>query len=149
MLANLLPVFERHSKKRESLIPLLQEIQTQIGYLDKEAVYHISRFLGISESDIYGVASFYAQFRFEPQGKYTVRICQGTACHVRGAKRILNEIETQLGIQSKETTKDMKFSLETAACFGACALAPVMVVNKDVHGKLTAPLARAVITSYL
>jgi NADH-quinone oxidoreductase subunit E len=124
------------------LIPVLQKVQGELGYLPEEAVTEIAHFLGISRSEIYGVASFYAQFRFEKQGEHTVKVCQGTACHVRGSRRILEAVMQQLGIQPGGTTEDYKFSLERVACFGSCALAPVMVVDKKVYGRMNTTKAR-------
>jgi len=148
MRERILPIIQRHSKKRESLIPVLQEVQGELGYLPPEAINEIGNYLGISPSDIYGVATFYAQFRFEKQGKYAVRVCQGTACHVRGGKRVLGEVIYQLGIEPKHTSADFKYSLETAACFGACALAPVMVVDKTVYGRMSTPQVKKVLSQY-
>jgi len=148
MREKILPILQRHAKQRESLIPVLQEVQGELGYLPPEAITEIAQFFGISRSDIYGVASFYSQFRFEKQGKYAVRVCQGTACHVRGGKRVLGEVIYQLGIEPKHTSADFKYSLETAACFGACALAPVMVVDKKVYGRMTTPQVKKVLANY-
>ena len=120
-----------------------------MGYLPEESFSEIAHFLGLSKSDIYGVASFYAQFRFERQGEHSIRVCQGTACHVRGGKRIMETVTRELGIQPGGTTEDYKFSLERVACFGSCALAPVMVVDDAVHGKMTTVKARQVLGRYL
>lgn len=116
---------------------MLQEVQETTGYLSEEVISEISRHTGLSESDIYGVASFYSQFYFTPRGKHTVKVCLGTACHVRGGQRIMNEVEKSLGIKPGETTTDYKFSLDKVACFGSCALGPVMVVDKTVYGRMT------------
>jgi len=131
------------------LIPVLQKVQEELGYLPEEAVSEVAHFVGVSESEVYGVASFYAQFRFERQGEHTIKVCQGTACHVRGGRRILEAVERELGIQPGETTEDYKFSLETVACFGSCALAPVMVVDKTVCGRMTTARARKMLAEYL
>ena len=143
------PVFESYSGKREELIPILQKVQEELGYLPEESFSEIAHFLGLSKSDIYGVASFYAQFRFERQGEHSIRVCQGTACHVRGGRRIMETVTHVLGIQPGGTTEDYKFSLERVACFGSCALAPVMVVDDAVHGRMTTVKARQVLTRYL
>ncbi len=127
----------RYKGERGDLIPLLQEVQTKFGYLPEEAMQGIAKFLRLSESTVYGVCTFYAQFKLTPVGKHTIKICRGTACHVRGISRILNEAEKQLGIKPGETTSDLEYSLETIACFGSCALAPVMVVDETVYGKMT------------
>jgi NADH-quinone oxidoreductase subunit E len=123
--------------KARYLIPILQFIQSQAGYLPPEAMQAAARYLRISESKVYGAASFYAQFYFEPRGRNKVTICRGTACHVRGSGRLLGDLEKHLGIAAGGTTKDLSFTLETVACFGACALAPVAVVNSRVYGRQT------------
>lgn len=148
MQEKLLPILNSHPRKRESLIPVLQEVQGVLGYLPEEAVSEIAQFLGISRSDIYGVASFYAQFRFERQGEHAVKVCQGTACHVRGGKRIMGEAIQQLGVHPGQVTPDFKFSLERVACFGACALAPVMVVDKTVYAKMNTPQVKKILARY-
>ncbi len=130
-------VFSEFKGSKEELIPLLQKVQEEFGYLPKEAMYKIGRFAGIPESKVYAVATFYAQFRFSPMGKNLIMVCRGTACHVRGAPRILDELETQLGIKEGGTTPDLEYSLETVACIGACGLAPCIMVNKKVEAKLT------------
>jgi len=130
-------ILSRHNGKKDELIPLLQETQEEFGYLPTAAMQEIARFLKISEGTVFGVASFYAQFRFAPAGRNTVRVCRGTACHVRGAPRILQKVEHQLGIKPGESTPDLEYSLETIACFGSCALSPVMVVNRNVYGRMT------------
>jgi NADH-quinone oxidoreductase subunit E len=148
MREKLLPILQSHPRRRESLIPVLQEAQGLLGYLPEEAITEIANFLGISRSDIYGVASFYAQFRFQRQGEHSVKVCQGTACHVRGGKRIMGEVIQQIGIAPNQTTPDYKFSLEKVACFGACALAPVMVVDKTVYGRMTTPRVKKILSQY-
>jgi len=123
--------------KENELIPILQRAQTEFGYLPKEAMSEISKFTGMPESRVYSVATFYTQFRFTPIGKNHVMLCRGTACHVRGAERIQEEVEKQLNIKEGETTPNMMFSLETVACIGACGVAPNMVINKDTYSRLT------------
>ena len=130
-------IFPRFSGKKEELIPILQETQAQFRFLPEEAMYEISKFLRIPESTIYGVSTFYSQFKLKPLGRKIVKICRGTACHVRGGGKILDEVEKRLGIQAGETTEDLEWSLETIACFGSCALAPVMVIDDVVYGRMT------------
>ena len=130
-------IFSRFNGKKEELIPILQETQTQFRFLPEEAMREISRFLRIPESTIYGVSTFYSQFKLKPLGRKIVKICRGTACHVRGGGKILDEVEKRLGIQAGETTEDLEWSLETIACFGSCALAPVMVIDDVVYGRMT------------
>lgn len=137
-----------HQGRRGALIPVLQKVQEEVGYLPEEAVSEIAYFLGVSETEVYGVASFYAQFRFERQGEHTIKVCQGTACHVRGGRRILEAVKRELGIQPGGTTEDYKFSLERVACFGSCALAPVVVVDKTVYGRMTTAKARKILAEY-
>jgi len=120
------------------LIPLLQAVQEREGFLSEDAMRRIARHARVPESRVYAVATFYAQFRFSPVGKRHIQVCRGTACHVRGAPRVILEIQKLLGIQEDETTPDRAYSLETVACIGACGLAPNMVVNKENHGHLTA-----------
>jgi len=122
---------------RTDLIPLLQEIQKAYGYLPKPILMEMSRRTGIDASRIYGVATFYEQFYLEPHGRHTVRCCRGTACHVKGGPKIIKTVKQALGIEPGETTEDMEFTLETVACLGACALAPVMIVDGTYHGKIT------------
>ncbi len=131
-------VLARHDQGRDNLIPILQDVQDCLSYLSPEAVERIARHLGLSENDVFGVATFYAQFRFHPPGKHHVKVCQGTACHVRGSGLILESVVRRLGIAAGETTEDGNFSLERVACFGSCALAPVVVVDERVYGRMTA-----------
>jgi len=130
-------ILSRHSGKRDELVPILQEIQEQFGYLPAEAMQQTAKFLHISDSTVFSVATFYALFKFVPTGKRMVKVCRGTACHVRGAPRILDKVQKKLNIKPGETTDDLEYSLEAIACFGSCALAPVMVVNNTVYGRMT------------
>jgi NADH-quinone oxidoreductase subunit E len=133
---------------RGFLIPILQDVQTFYSYVSPEAVDGISAFTGVSAGEIFGVASFYSQFRFTRPGRHIVKVCLGTACHVRGSDRILELVERQLKIKDGETTSDGLFSLERVACFGCCALAPVVVVNKDVHGRMSSTKAQKLLKKY-
>jgi len=126
-----------YSGESSELIPILQEAQEKFGYLPGEVMQKIAKFLSLPESTVYGVSTFYAQFKLTPTGKKIVKVCRGTACHVRGGARILREVEKRLGIKPGETTDDFEYSLETIACFGSCALAPVIVIDKDVYGRMT------------
>jgi len=134
--------------QKGATIPALQRVQEELGYLPEEAISEVAKFLGLTENEIYGVASFYAQFRFERQGEHVVRVCQGTACHVRGGGRVLDTVKQELGIEPGQTREDYKFSFEIVTCFGACALAPVMVVDKAVYGRMTTAKARQVLAKY-
>ncbi len=128
--------------QRGALIPILEKAQEELGFLSEETISQIAQRLGTSPNTIYGVASFYALFRFTKPGKHTVRVCQGTACHVRGSHRILEEVEDKLGVKPGETTQDGMFSLERVACVGCCALAPVMIVDSTVHPRMTVAEAK-------
>lgn len=119
------------------LIPILQEAQERFGYLPEGVMTGIAKFLRLPESNVFGVATFYAQFKLTPTGKRIVKVCRGTACHVREGARILSEVEKQLGIKPGETTDDLEYSLEAVACIGACALAPVMMIDNEVQRKMT------------
>ncbi len=131
-------VLSRYEGDREDeLIPILQRAQGEFGYLPEEVMLDIARFTGVPESRVYGVATFYAQFRFTPIGRNHVLVCRGTSCHVRGAPRILEEVEEQLGIKEGETTSDLEYSLETVACIGCCGLSPCIMVNNKVYAKMT------------
>jgi NADH-quinone oxidoreductase subunit E len=130
-------ILSHHSGESGDLIPILQEAQERFGYLPEEVMQRIAKFLRLSDSTVFGVSTFYAQFKLTPTGKRLVKVCRGTACHVRGGARILREVEKQLGIKPGGTTDDLGYSLETIACFGSCALAPVVVIDKDVHGRMT------------
>ena len=130
-------ILSHYSRESNNLIPVLQEVQERFRYLPAEVMREIAKFLRISEATVFGVSTFYAQFKFVPVGKRLIRVCRGTACHVRGVSRVLDETSKLLGIDPGETTADLEYSLESIACFGSCALAPVMVVNENVHGKVT------------
>ncbi len=133
---------------RGFLIPILQEVQESYGYLAPDGVDEIGAFTGVSAGEIFGVASFYSHFRFTKPGKHTIKVCRGTACHVRGSGRILEMIERQLKIKAGDTTPDGLFSLERVACFGCCALAPVVVMDKDVHGRMTSTKAHRLLKKH-
>ena len=131
------PILSKFSRDRSNLIPILQHAQQEFGYLPEEVIQAIADFLHISASTVYSVITFYTQFKLTPSGKKVVRVCRGTACHVRGGARILREIEKQLGIKPGETTDDLEYTLETVACIGACALAPTMRVDNETYGQMT------------
>jgi len=120
--------------RRETLIPILQGVQEVFGFLPEESLDFIAKHIGVSSSKVYGVATFYNQFRLQPVGKHIVRVCRGTACHVRGSKLLLDAVSDALGVQPGETTQDGQFTLETVACIGACSIAPVITVDDDFHG---------------
>ncbi len=133
---------------RDTLIPILQAVQSEEGYLSEAAVARISRHLGIPASKVYGVATFYNQFRFQPKGRYHVLVCRGTACHVKGSAKVLEAITRHLKIEPGKTTRDKMFSLETVACMGACALSPVICVNEDFYAKVSPAKVIKLLESY-
>jgi len=122
--------------QRWGLIPLLHDVQLTVGYIPPEAIPRIASGLGLFPSQVQGVITFYTQFYTEPRGKNVVRVCRGTACHVRGGKTILKLVKQELGLEEGETTPDMEYTLETVACIGVCALAPNIVINQETHGNL-------------
>ncbi len=134
--------------KRDSLIPILQEIQEEQGYLSREAVTEIGRHLNLPASKIYGVATFYNQFRFQPIGKYHIQVCRGTACHVKGSAGVLKTLQQELKIKPGETSRDGLFSLEVVACIGACGLAPVISVNGEFHAGVQTGQVRKILREY-
>ncbi len=142
-------ILETHAGAgRDSLIPILQEVQEHEGYLSKPAVVAIGRHLGLPASKVYGVATFYNQFRFQPVGEHHVTICRGTACHVKGSAAILAALQRELGIKPGETTRDGLFSLEVVACIGACGLAPVISVNGEFHTHVEASQVSGILKIY-
>jgi NADH-quinone oxidoreductase subunit E len=126
-----------YTKEKRNLIPLLQEVQTKLGYLPRKAMQEIADFLEMPEVDVWGVATFYNQFRFVPLGKYHTMVCMGTACHLAGGKLILEALERELAIKVGETAEDGSFSLERVACIGCCMLAPVIVIGGKIHPRMT------------
>ncbi|MDR3279973.1 MAG: NAD(P)H-dependent oxidoreductase subunit E [Synergistaceae bacterium] len=135
--------------QRGTLIPILQKSQEIFGYLPREVLVRISEKTGSPLSRIYGVVTFYSQFHLKPRGRNIVRSCQGTACHVRGAKGILSELKKELGLEGEEaTTKDLGFTLETVACIGCCGLAPVIMVNDETHGRLVPDSVKGILDQY-
>lgn len=133
---------------RDSLIPILQQIQDEVGYLSEEAVKEVGKKLNLPASKIYGVATFYNQFRFEPQGKFHIQVCRGTACHVLGSATVLKKLENLLNVKSGHTTRDGLFSVEVVACIGACGLAPVIAVNGEFHARVTEESIAKIIDNY-
>lgn len=130
-------ILEDYRNKNGALIPVLQKVQNHYTYIPEAAIDLIAENLTISPSEIYGVITFYAQFYTQPRGKHVLRVCRGTACHVKGSKTVLEVIKDKLKIKEGDTTKDLQFTLETVGCLGACALAPVMVVNNIYYDKVT------------
>jgi NADH-quinone oxidoreductase subunit E len=131
------PVLTAFERRPEALIAMLQAVQEELGYLPPDALGTVARHARVPRSRVYGVASFYSQFRFNPAGRQRVAVCRGTACHVGGARMILEELERTLGIAEGQTSDDMEYSLETVACIGCCGLSPCLTVNDEVSAKLT------------
>jgi NADH-quinone oxidoreductase subunit E len=145
-LGEILGQYERGDKS--VLIEILQKVQGRFSYIPPEAVRPISRHTKVPESEIFSVATFYSQFRFTEPGKHTIKVCLGTACHVRGGDNIMRFMKRELGIKPGETTADRQFSLEQVACFGCCALSPVVVVDEKVHALMSEPKAQKLLELY-
>ncbi|MFH0733689.1 MAG: NADH-quinone oxidoreductase subunit NuoE [bacterium] len=133
---------------KSSLIPLLQDVQHIYGYLPEPALKDIAVFLGMALSGVYGVATFYNQFRLTPLGKNVIRVCRGTACHVKGSENLLIAMENELGVKSGGTTRDKVFTLETVACIGACSIAPVININDEYYGRVTVKEITKILSKY-
>lgn len=136
------------NKSPDSLIPILQDIQSEYHYLPEGAIREVAKALNLPLIQVYGVASFFKAFSLTPKGKHTIQVCLGTACHVRRAPAVLDEIERELGIMSGETTKDKLFSLETVNCLGACALGPVVVIDGKYYGQMNASKVKKMLAKY-
>ncbi len=132
----------------DSLIPILQQVQEKMGYLSEESVIEVGKHLNMPASKIFGVATFYNQFRFTQPGKYHIQVCRGTACHVLGSATVLDELEKLLKIKSGQTSRDKMFSMEVVACIGACGLAPVISINGEFHAKVTTDSLKNIIENY-
>ncbi len=146
--SQLAELIEPYAGRSQELIQVLREIQEKLGYLPKEVQEEVAQTLGVPLSRVYGVITFYHFFRTSPAGQHTIRLCLGTACYVRGAVQVLQTLQEELGINPGETTDDYKFSLERVACFGCCALSPVMVVDNTVYSRMTPAKAREILSSY-
>ncbi len=141
-------ILERLKNQKENLIPILQKIQEELGYLPSDAMIEVARFLDIPEIDVYSVVTFYNQFRLTPPGKHSIRVCMGTACHVKGGHITLAAWQRRLKIGPGETTSDREFDLDTVACVGCCAMAPVTVVDKNVEAKSDPTRVDGILLSY-
>ncbi|MGN0793227.1 MAG: NADH-quinone oxidoreductase subunit NuoE [Aristaeellaceae bacterium] len=146
--AALQQVIEKLKDEPGCLMPIMQQAQDIFGYLPEDVQNIIAKGLDIPVSDVYGVATFYAQFNLEPKGKYTISVCLGTACYVKGAQLVLDELEKELGVPAGSTTPDGLFTLNATRCLGACGLAPVIMVNDDVYGRMTPDQVAGVIAKY-
>ena len=141
-------ILSSHKKEKKNLIPLLQEVQTKLGYLPKKTMQEIADFLGMPEVEVWGVATFYNQFRFVPLGKNHTMVCMGTACHLAGGRLILEALERELDIKVGETAEDGNFSLERVACIGCCMLAPVILIRDKIYPKMTPFKVEEALVSY-
>jgi len=141
-------IISRHVEERGALIPILQDVQEWLGYLPAEALHHISDSLNIPYSEVAGVVSFYSFFSTQPRGRHTVRACLGTACYVRGGKQLVERLGDHLGVGVGDTTADGEFTLEIGRCFGACGLAPVVVIDEDVHQQVKPARAADLLDQY-
>jgi NADH-quinone oxidoreductase subunit E len=141
-------VLRGHTRERDNLIPLLQKTQAALGYLSEEALAALSSFLRISENEVFGVASFYSQFRFVAPGRNPVKVCLGTACHVRGGQVLSDAVERELQIRPGQATPDGRYDLERVACLGCCALAPVVQIRDDIYSRMTVTRLKAALEHY-
>ena len=146
--ARLLEVIAKYKDMKGALMPIMQEAQAIYGYLPFEVQEKIANGMNVPLEKVYGVATFYAQFALSPKGKYDISVCLGTACYVKGAQELLDELSAQLGIGAEECTPDGKYSLTACRCIGACGLAPVLTVNEDVYGKITAADIKGILAKY-
>ena len=147
--AKVIEICQDHARPgSEGLIPILQEIQDSFGYLSSEVLMEVSDYTKIPASQIYGVATFYEQFHLKPRGRHTIKCCRGTACHVKGGSEIINALKNELNTDEGGTTEDMKFTFETVACLGTCFLAPVIMIDNDYYGNLTAGKIGKIISKY-
>ncbi len=149
-MSSLLNTLGKHFPEcsKGDLIPILQHVQNQEGYIPSNAIREISEYLNISCSTIYGVATFYSQFKFNPPGRHSIKICLGTACHVQGGDFILSALQMEIGIAPGSTTEDGRFDLERVACLGCCAIAPVMMIDNDIHSRLSVIKLRQILSNY-
>ena len=141
-------VLQKHRYDKSLLVDILQDTQAEIGYLPKEALEEVSRGLEIPQSRVYSVATFFKAFSLKPRGRHLINVCMGTACHVRGSAKVLEKIQQELKLKTGETTSDLKFTLETVNCVGACALGPMVIVGEDYHGEMTPEGVVAVLKQY-
>lgn len=144
----LIKIIDEHKEQNGALMMVLHEVQDNLGYIPYEVQKFIAENLNVPLSEVYGVVTFYSRFTVNPVGKYKVGVCLGTACYVKGSDKVLEKVEQNLGIKAGETTKDGLFSIEATRCIGACGLAPVMTVNEEVYGKLTADQVDGILAKY-
>ena len=149
MTVSIRSILEKYPYSEKAyLIPILQDLQAKEGFISADSLEDISKYLRVSRSHIYGVASFYAQFKFNPPGRHSIKICLGTACHVQGGDFLLNALKSVIGIGPGETTEDGRFDLERVACLGCCALAPVVMIDETIHSRITVIKLKETLDSY-
>ena len=141
-------IIKKYGSEQAALMSILQDIQLEYNYLPRETLEHVSKKMVIPLSKIYGIATFYKAFSLTPRGRHLIKVCLGTACHVRGAPQILEEMERKIGICAGETTKDLKFTLERVNCLGACALGPLVVIDNDYYGQMTSAKVDKILKAY-
>ena len=141
-------ILDNYQRDRGMLVSILQDIQAEYNYLPKKVLVEVSQALGAPLSQVYSVATFFKAFSLEPRGRHLINVCLGTACHVRGAVRVLEAIERELAIKAGRTTKDLKFTLETVNCVGACALGPIVIINGEYHGQMKTDKVKALLQNY-
>ena len=141
-------VLEKYQRDKSALIDILHDTQSEIGYLPREALEEISAGLGVPLSRVYSVATFFKAFSLTPRGRHLINVCMGTACHVRGSDKVLEQMEKELGIKTGGNTPDLKFTLETVNCVGACALGPMVIIGEDYHGEMTPEKVSEVLKNY-
>ena len=141
-------VLARYAGDKSALIDILHDTQSEIGYLPEEALKEISTGLGVPLSRVYSVATFFKAFSLTPRGRHLINVCMGTACHVRGSDKVLEQVEKELGIKSGANTPDLKFTLETVNCVGACALGPMVIIGEDYHGEMTPEKVGDILKNY-
>ena len=141
-------IIDKYRGQAWALIPLLQDIQDTFGFIPPESIESIAEAMNLFPSQVQGVITFYAGFSLEPKGKYVIRVCRGTACHVKGGRSILNAMKKELDLEELETSPDMQFTLETVACLGTCFLAPAIMVNKTYFGRLSPPKVKTILDQY-
>ncbi len=141
-------VLQKYQHDKSVLVDILHDIQAETGYLSREVLEETSRGLDVPLSRVYSVATFFKAFSLEPRGRHLINVCMGTACHVRGAVKVLEKIEQELGIKTGEATSDLKFTLETVNCVGACALGPMVIIGEDYHGEMTPDAVSSMLENY-
>jgi NADH:ubiquinone oxidoreductase subunit E len=148
MVEDIKEILTGHPLNQESLIPVLQQVEERFGYIPEEVIPLVAEALGVSSSQVQGVITFYSQFHTKPRGRNLVKVCRGTACHVRGGRGVLRVVQKKLELEDGETAEDFSFSLETVAWLGACALSPVLVINKNYYGKMNPRRVEVVLDKY-